>query len=210
MPLDLPEIHDSSRITPSPISNNNEGFIGKYLKGSWDSFKSGVGKAWDWTKKNKANIMAIAGGAAQAAGVMTGNPGLYVAGNGIMKGAEMIKEGEAKKALEKAIAERQPNPYSNGNIAYSDFPRIHYSKKPVAYKIYQRKNIPMLTYESPSAPKVNTDKKKKEPKQKQKPKLNLPPSRKTDPGFWADLRAATKKYNERHEKAYKEFESGDW
>ena len=206
---DIPYYVGSGRSTPSSTPKY-EGFVGKYLKRPWDSIKSGYGKASKWIANNKNTLLATAGGATQAFGAITGNPVAYAAGTGLRGVADAIKEGEAKKALEKAIVERQPNPYSNRNIVYSDIPRIHYSRKPAALKISQKKNIPMLTYDAPSSPKVNKDKKKKEPKQKQKQKLHLPPSRKTDPGFWADLRAATKKYNERHEKAYKEFESGDW
>ena len=124
-----------SRSTGAQSSDtNNEGFVGKYIKTPWNNFKTKIGEGWDWVKKNKANIMAFGGGALQAAGAVTGNPGLLIAGKGLTAGASMIKEGEAKDALEKAIEDRQSNPY--GNLAYSDFPRIHYSRKPAGFKIY--------------------------------------------------------------------------
>ena len=132
--MNLPEIYDSSRITTSSLPKY-EGFVGKYIKRPWNAIKSGVGKAGKWIANNKNTILATAGGATQAFGAITGNPVAYAAGAGLRGVADAIQGGEVKKALEKAIAERQPNSY--GNVAYSDFPRIHYSRKPASYKISQ-------------------------------------------------------------------------
>ena len=82
----------------------------------------------------------------QTAGAATANPALAGAGAGIYSLASGIEEGEGKKALEKAIAERQPNPFGNQSIIYSDMPRIHYSRKPAAYKIYQNPMPPHKKY----------------------------------------------------------------
>ena len=126
-----------------------KGFLGKFVNNAWNGIKtgaskfgkwigdSGIGKAGKWVWKNKVPIMSTVGGALQGVGVITGNPALAGVGKGLSIAAGAIKAGEAKKALEKTIAERQPNPYGDQSIAYTDMPRIHYSRKPAAYKIYQ-------------------------------------------------------------------------
>ena len=52
--------------------------------------------------------MSTVGGALQGVGMITGNPALAGVGKGLSMVAGAIKEGEAKKALEREIAERQP------------------------------------------------------------------------------------------------------
>ena len=134
-----------------PTQKSGGGFMGKFLNNAWNTVKSGVGKAskfigdsavgkagkWAW--KNKAPILNVLGGAAQAFGTITGNPAVAGFGKGMIITANGIKEGEAKAAIEKAIAERQPNPLGNG-VWYSDFPRIYYGREPAGYKIYQKRN----------------------------------------------------------------------
>lgn len=134
--------------TPSaiPSQQSEKGFMGKFLNRAWNGIKSGygkaskwigdsaVGKAGKWAWKNKVPILNTVGGALQGAGVITGNPAILAAGKGLSVVANGIQEGEAKKALEKVINERQPNPYGNQYVPYSDFPRIHYSRKPLSYK----------------------------------------------------------------------------
>ena len=136
-----------------------KGFLGKFANNAWNKIKSGagtaakwigdsaVGKFGKWAWKNKVPIMSTVGGALQGVGVVTGNPALAGVGKGLSIAAGAIKAGEAKKALEREIAERQPNPNGNQSMAYSDMPRIHYSRKPAAYKIYQNPNIPALLNE---------------------------------------------------------------
>ena len=136
-----------------------KGFLGKFVNNAWNGIKtgaskfgkwigdSGIGKAGKWVWKNKVPIMSTVGGALQGVGVITGNPALAGVGKGLSIAAGAIKAGEAKKALEKTIAERQPNPYGDQSLTYSDMPRIHYSRKPAAYKIYQNPNIPALLNE---------------------------------------------------------------
>ena len=123
-----------------------QGFLGKLANNAWNKIKSGsgtaakwignsaVGKFGKWVWKNKVPIMGAVGGAMQVGGALTGHPALVVAGKGLSKLAGTIKEGEGKKALEREIAERQPNPKGDQSLTYSDMPRIHYSRKPAAYK----------------------------------------------------------------------------
>lgn len=132
--MDIPYNVGSGRDTTSSLPKY-DGFVGKYIKRPWNAIKSGVGKAGKWIANNKNTLLATAGGATQAFGAITGNPIAYAAGAGLRGVADAIQSGDVKKALEKAIADRQPNSY--GNVAYSDFPRIHYSKKPASYKISQ-------------------------------------------------------------------------
>lgn len=156
---DIPYYVGSGRSTPSPTQNNNEGFVGKYIKRPWNAIKSGVGKAGKWISNNKNTLLATAGGAAQAFGAITGNPIAFAVGAGLRGVADAIKEGEAKTAIEKVIADRQPNPY--GNVVYSDIPRIHYSRKPAALKISQKKNIPTLIHDGENEIKKPKKHKKK-------------------------------------------------
>ena len=145
MAMELNEGVDETRI----IQNEQpkyEGFVGKYIKRPWKSIKSGVGKFGSWVWKNKVPILKTVGAAVQTAGAATANPALAGAGAGIYSLASGIEEGEGKKALEKAIAERQPNPFGNQSTIYSDMPRIHYSRKPAAYKIYQNPMPPHKKY----------------------------------------------------------------
>ena len=123
-----------------------KGFLGKFANKAWNGVKSGagtaakwignsaIGKAGKWVWKNKVPIMSTVGGALQGVGAVTGNPALAGVGKGLSVAAGYIKEGEAKKALEREIAERQPNPKGDQSLTYSDMPRIHYSRKPAAYK----------------------------------------------------------------------------
>ena len=126
-----------------------KGFLGKFANKAWNGIKTGaskfgkwvgnsaIGKAGKWVWKNKVPIMSTVGGALQGVGVITGNPAIAGVGKGLSIAAGAIKAGEGKKALEREIAERQPNPKGDHSLTYSDMPRIHYSRKPDAYKIYQ-------------------------------------------------------------------------
>ena len=149
--MDLPAAIDKSSIETT--KEPEQGFVGKLVNNTWNWIKSGagtaakwigdsaIGKFGKWTWKNKAPIMSVVGGAMQGAGVITGNPALAVAGKGLSKLAGTIKEGEGKKAIEREIAARQPNPNNNQSQTYSDMPRIHYSRKPAEYKNNLKSNI---------------------------------------------------------------------
>ena len=137
MPWEFRTVHETTSSgpqTPAPTPTNNEGFVGKYIKAPWNKIKTKIGEGLDWGWKNKDVMLNAAGKVAKVAGAATGNPGLYITGSGLEGLSNVIKEGEAKEALEKAIAERLPNPYRK--LTYSDFPRIHYSRKPTGFKIY--------------------------------------------------------------------------
>lgn len=185
--MDLPYITDSNRIVNS--TPKYEGFFGKWIKRPWNGIKSGfgkagkwigdskVGKAGKWAWKNKVPIMSTVGGAMQGLGIATGNPAMAGIGSGLSLLSNGIQEGEAKKALEQAIAERQPNPFGNNNIAYTDMPRIHYSRKPAAMKIYQNPNAQALLQEggpeTPSQKKYVDEVERKEAQMKQQKKYRI-------------------------------------
>lgn len=140
----------SGRLPTTPQSN--QGFFGRWASKAWNGIKSGAGKAGNWIKgtwagkagkwawDNKKPIMNTVGGALQGFGMATANPAIAGAGLGLSLAAQGIKEGEAKKALEKVIDEYVPNPYSNSVIGYTDMPRIHYSRKPASMRIYNNPN----------------------------------------------------------------------
>ena len=142
--MDLPSVVDESSIKTT--KEPEQGFVGKLVNNAWNGIKSGagtaakwignsaIGKFGKWAWKNKAPIMSVVGGAMQGAGAITGNPAIAVAGKGLSNLAGTIKEGKGKKALEREIAERQPNPNNNQSLTYSDMPRIHFSRKPAEYK----------------------------------------------------------------------------
>lgn len=171
----MEKVEDTDRVEPS-TPQNSSGFLGKFINSAWNSVKSGVGKAskWiedsaigkagKWISKNKVPILNTVGGAAQAFGAITGNPAVAGIGKGMMMAADGIKEGEAKAALQKSIAERQPNPLGS-NVAQSHFPRIYYGRKPAAYKIYQNRSKYVDEAEAHIA-KLNKRKRKKSRKTK--------------------------------------------
>ena len=162
-----------------------KGFLGKFANNAWNGIKtgaskfgkwigdSGIGKAGKWVWKNKVPIMSTVGGALQGVGVITGNPTIAGVGKGLSVAAGAIKAGEAKKALEREIAERQPNPKGDQSLTYSDMPRIHYSKKPAAYQINQHPTVSSLFDVGPpslSLVKKYLDTKQKKSKTKKKQK----------------------------------------
>lgn len=167
---------DSGKYIQSTTPDSGGSTFGKFINNAWNSVKSGfgkvskfigdsaVGKAGKWAWKNKAPILNTIGGATQAFGTITGNPAAIGIGKGLTTIASGIKEGEVKAALEKNIAERQPNPLGS-NVMYADFPRIHYSRKPAAYKIYQNRSKYVDEAEAHIA-KLNKRKRKKSRKTK--------------------------------------------
>ncbi len=163
---------ETDKIEQTTSQNSGGGFLGKFINkiksgvGKVGKFigDSAVGKAGKWVWKNKAPILNTIGGATQAFGAITGNPAAIGIGKGMTTIASGIKEGEAKAAIEKAIAERQPNPLGS-NVMYADFPRIHYSRKPAAYKIYQNRSKYADEAEAHIA-KLNKRKRKKSRKTK--------------------------------------------
>ena len=242
----MEKVEDTDRVEPS-TPQNSSGFLGKFINSAWNSVKSGVGKAsiliedsaigkaGKWISKNKVPILNTVGGAAQAFGAITGNPAVAGIGKGMMMAADGIKEGEAKAALQKSIAERQPNPLGS-NVAQSHFPRIYYGRKPSGFKIHHKRNkhleramaqLAQLkkqisnknnTTAAKSSKQKNATTQKEKPKEKPKPS---PPKKqlsaaekhhieaeklKNDKQFWADLREATRRRRE----AYEKFEKDDW
>lgn len=65
-------------------------------------------------------------------GIITGKQA--VVGKCLSLLAGTIKESKGKKAIEREIEEREPNPYVESSLIYSDMPLIHYSRKPAEYK----------------------------------------------------------------------------
>lgn len=167
---------DSGKYIQSTTPDSGGSTFGKFINNAWNSVKSGfgkvskfigdsaVGKAGKWVWKNKIPVLNTVGGATQAFGTITGNPAAIGIGKGLTTIASGIREGEVKAALEKNIAERQPNPLGS-NVMYADFPRIHYSRKPAAYKIYQNRSKYVDEAEAHIA-KLNKRKRKKSRKTK--------------------------------------------
>ena len=140
----MQEVVDSDRIiTPRKLEPKSK--FGRFMNNVWNGIKTGagkvgswignsaIGKAGKWIWENKAPILGAAGGIMSGVGTITGNPILMAGGAGLSGVANAIKEGEAKKALQKVIDEREPNPYGNRYISYSDMPKIHYSPKPIVH-----------------------------------------------------------------------------
>ena len=100
-----------------------------FVGNAWNSIKSGLGDAKDWYDKNKSSVFYYGGKVAANSGLPIIS-GLGVAATAL---GEAMQEGEAKEAYQKQLEQERMRQYGNRYIAYSDMPRIHYSKKPYSY-----------------------------------------------------------------------------
>lgn len=151
------------------IYNGTKYYGGKALKTAW---------------KNKGSILDVAGKAAYVYGVATANPIARSVGVAMSGVGQAIKEGEAKDALAKELEERKLGLYGNRYISYSDFPRIHYSRKPFGYgmpnfispHLYRKPNYFMMEANNPKQSPLALV--YKEQKDTQKPKSKPKKSKK--------------------------------
>ena len=124
---------------------------GKYIQstappdsggGTFGRFMRGVKDATNWVWNNKAEILKTGGEAVKDIGATIGNPILMAAGAGAQaagNGLERIENKAKKSELEQLLEERNSRLFGNKHVTYSDFPRIHYGRKPTA--LYQKRNM---------------------------------------------------------------------
>lgn len=115
--------------TASNTWNNSK----KLAENLYNGAKEYGGKAANWAWNNKGTLLDYGGKAVKAFGVATENPALIGIGMGMSGLGKTINEGEAKDAYQKELEEQRMKQYGNRYVAYSDMPRIHYSKKPYSY-----------------------------------------------------------------------------
>ncbi|KAK8839752.1 hypothetical protein M9Y10_022233 [Tritrichomonas musculus] len=141
-----------------PPMTQSEGISGKFIKRIHQAYdrltggrpinrsrewKEKVDKFKNWAWDNKGEILRTGGEIMDVVADTTGNK-YFKGGAKIMKatgnGIQNIENNEAQKLIDQMVDERNKRLFGNKYVAYSDFPRIHYSRKPVAYKIYQGRN----------------------------------------------------------------------
>ena len=131
----------------------------------------GTGK---FLNKHKGTLLDVAGKAAYVYGVATVNPAFKAAGVAMSELGQSIKEGEAKEE-DKLKEERRLALYGNRYVAYSDMPRIHYSRRPFGYGIpsisphsFRKPNYSTIDRNTPTL--ALPDKTQNKPKSKSKTK----------------------------------------
>ena len=108
-----------------------------FIGDTWNSIKSGLGNAKDWYDKNKSSILYYGGKVAANSGI----PVISGLGVAATAAGEIMQEGEAKEAYQKELEQQRMRQYGNRCVAYSDMPRIHYSKKPYSYVSHHHPNF---------------------------------------------------------------------
>ena len=93
----------------------------------------GIGKnIIDWIMNNKSTALYYGGKTIAASDL----PIVSSLGVAATAAAEAMQEVEAKEAMQKEIEQQRMRQYGNRYVAYSDMPRIHYSKKPYSYILH--------------------------------------------------------------------------
>ena len=116
------------------------------------------GKALNFLDRHKADIAYYGGKALKVYGVATENPIAIAGGTALSGFGRALKEDDAKEE-EKLKEERRLALYGNRYVAYSDMPRIHYSRRPFGYGIpsitphlYKRPNYSMMNANPQQSP----------------------------------------------------------
>ena len=141
--------------------NNSEGIAGKFvnkLKKAYNKMTDGIPKnnyehvnkmkerlKWAWD--NKTELLKGGGEIAESIGNATDNKYVKVGAKVIKslgESSERIDNKEKKKELEKKIGDVNNELLANYYLNSLNYPRIHYSRKPSGYKIYQGKRYRMI------------------------------------------------------------------
>ena len=118
----------------------------------------------NWLSNNKSSIFYYGGKALEASGIPIAS-GLGVAATAL---GEIMQEGEAKEAMQKELEQQRMRQYGNRNVAYSDMPRIHYSKKPYSYISHHHPYFNRRETFDDVLKKYVADRKKREKEEKRK------------------------------------------
>lgn len=140
-----------------PPMTQSEGISGKFIKRIHQAYdrltggrpinrsrewKEKVDKFKNWAWDNKGEILRTGGEIMDVVADTTGNK-YFKGGAKIMKatgnGIQNIENNEAQKLIDQMVDERNKRLFGNKYVAYSDFPRIHYGRKPTA--LYQKRNM---------------------------------------------------------------------
>ncbi len=146
---------------PMTTQNNSEGIAGKFvnkLKKAYNKMTDGIPKnnyehvnkmkerlKWAWD--NKTELLIGGGEIAETIGNATDNKYVKVGAKVIKslgESSERIDNKEKKKELEKKIGDVNNELLANYYLNSLNYPRIHYSRKPSGYKIYQGKRYRMI------------------------------------------------------------------
>lgn len=119
---------DSGKYIPSNTSDSGGGTFGKF---------------GNWIKNNKNDIIKTSADVADVIGDMNGNKkwNTYAdIARAAASGLERMDDKNRINGLNNIIAEQNARQFGNRFVAYSDFPRIHYGRKPTTYTMYQKRN----------------------------------------------------------------------
>ena len=146
---------------PMTTQNNSEGITGKLmnkLNKAYNKITDGKPKNNDeqvrkmkerlkWVWDNKTELIKGGGEIAEAIGNATDNKYVKVGAKVIKslgESSERIDNKEKKKELEKKIGDINNELLANYYLNSLNYPRIHYSRKPSGYKIYQGRRYRMI------------------------------------------------------------------
>ena len=125
------------------IINKANDIIDKGINTVKEGYKKGtekVNQAIEWADKNKEGLTKTAGYGFKVIGQLTGIDRFKNAGDTLIEAGNDISNKSDKDKYFKYLSEKQGQFFGNKYITESNFPRIHYSRKPAAYKIYQKRN----------------------------------------------------------------------
>ena len=108
-----------------------------------EGYKKGtekVNQAIEWADKHREGLAKTAGYGLKVFGQLIGIDRLKNAGDTLIEAGNDISNKSDKDNYLKYLLEKQGQFFGNKYITESNFPRIHYSRKPAAYKIYQNRN----------------------------------------------------------------------
>ena len=108
-----------------------------------EGYKKGtekVNQAIEWVDKHREGLAKTAGYGLKVFGQLIGIDRLKNAGDTLIEAGNDISNKSDKDKYLKYLSEKQGQFFGNKYITESNFPRIHYSRKPAAYKIYQNRN----------------------------------------------------------------------
>ena len=103
---------------------------GKYIQSSAQGSGGTFGKFGNWVKNNKTDIIHTSADVADVIGNMSGNKKWNTYADIARTAANGLERMEDNKKMNEILAERNSRLFGNKHVAYSDFPRIHYGRKP--------------------------------------------------------------------------------
>ena len=140
----------------------------KAAENTFNTINKYGGSALNFLDKHKSSISTVAGKTLKTVGEATGNPYIIAGGVALSGLGKAFKENDEKNAIQKELEEQRMKQYGNRYIAYSDMPRIHYSKGPIGYGMirlshnsFRKPNYTKIDSNNPRPPSLPANKPKK-------------------------------------------------